>query len=234
MTSPPKVAMPWTAVAVAVLLPLANVPLLRVSVTVEESPVTVLPPASSTATATGGGRGEPATPLPGCCVKESFAGVWIVNALDVALVRPPSRAVRGEGAGALSARLAKVATPAETGAVAVLLPPTKVPLLSVSVTVELLSPVNVLPNWSRTDTVTAGVRATPVSPLVGCWVNARLVATGDPNGVTRVPLAVSDAASVMVTVLVRLDVPLGIVLLTSTEKTTEPVVPALRAPTANV
>src|SRR5262249_46368405 len=129
---------------------------------------------------------------------------------------------------------ANVATPPETVAVAELLPPTKVPLLSVSVTVELLSPVNVLPNWSRTATVTAGVRATPVSPLVGCWANARLVATGEPNGGTRGPLAVAPAAVVMVTVLVRLDVPLGIVLLTSTEKTTEPVVPALKAPTANV
>jgi hypothetical protein len=70
------------------------VPLLRVSVTVEESPVTVLPPASSTATATGGVRGEPTTPLPGCCVKASCVGVWIVNELDVALVRLPSVAVR--------------------------------------------------------------------------------------------------------------------------------------------
>src|SRR5262249_45953413 len=101
MTSPPKVATPWTAVAVAVLPPPANVPPLRVSVTVEESPVTVLPGAASTATATGAGRGarrrrggEPTTPLPGCCVKASFAGVWIVNELDVALVRLPSVAVR--------------------------------------------------------------------------------------------------------------------------------------------
>jgi hypothetical protein len=60
------------------------------------------------------------------------------------------------------------------------------------------------------------------------------VATGDPNGVTRVPLLLSPAASVIVTVLVRLVVPAGIVPLTSTEKTTEPVAPALRAPTANV
>src|SRR5262249_34501140 len=70
--------------------------------------------------------------------------------------------------GAATARLPKVATPPETAAVAVLPPPTKVPPLSVSVTVELLSAVKVLPYWSSTATWTAGLRATPVSPLGGC------------------------------------------------------------------
>jgi hypothetical protein len=65
-------------------------------------------------------------------------------------------------------------------------------------------------------------------------VHARLVATGVPRGVTRVALALSDAASVMVTVLVRLAVPVGSVLAISTENTTEPVAPALKAPTVNV
>src|SRR5262249_61733816 len=105
MTSPPKVAMPWTAVAVAVLLPLANVPLLRVSVTVEESPVTVLPPASSTATATGGGRGGPATPVPGCCGEESLGGGGVGDALGGGLLRPPALAGRVDGAGARDARV---------------------------------------------------------------------------------------------------------------------------------
>ncbi len=94
MTSPPNVARPWTAAAVAELLPLENVPLLRVSVTVEESPATVLPPASSTATTTGGLSGVPTTPLLGCWVKASFVGVWIAKETDVALVRLPSLAVR--------------------------------------------------------------------------------------------------------------------------------------------
>src|SRR5262249_61412907 len=99
---------------------------------------------------------------------------------------------------------ANVATPPYTVAVAELLPPTKLPLLSVKVTVELLSAVNVLPNWSRTVTVTAGVRATPVSPLCGCWGNARLVATGEPNGGTSGALAGAGAAVVVVNRVVRL------------------------------
>ena len=94
MTSPPKVAIPWTAAAVAVLLPLAKVPLLSVSVTVDESPATVLPAASSTATTTGGVSGEPITPLGGCCVKASCVGVWMAKDIEVALVRLASVPVR--------------------------------------------------------------------------------------------------------------------------------------------
>ena len=49
-----NVAIPLTVLAVAVLVPLANVPLLRVSVTVDVLAVTVLPWVSSTATVTAG------------------------------------------------------------------------------------------------------------------------------------------------------------------------------------
>jgi hypothetical protein len=65
-------------------------------------------------------------------------------------------------------------------------------------------------------------------------VNASLVARGAPSGVTRVAVWESEAASVIVTVFVRLVVPGGIVAARSTEKTTEPVVPAFSAPTLKV
>jgi len=64
----PKVATPVTALAMTAL------PLLSVSVTAELSPATTFPLASSTATVTGGLRGTPMVPLPGCRVKASFVG----------------------------------------------------------------------------------------------------------------------------------------------------------------
>ncbi len=94
MTRPPKLATPLTALAVAVVLPLAKVPLLSVSVTVDVSPVTVLLLASCTAAAIGGLRAVPNTPFGGCCVKASFVGVWMVKEFEVALVKLPSVAFR--------------------------------------------------------------------------------------------------------------------------------------------
>src|SRR5262249_36294230 len=90
------------------------------------------------------------------------------------------------------------------------------------------------PHCSRPAPLAAGVRAPPDSPLPGCCVNARLVSTGVPSGVTRVAEFWSPLASLMLTVLLRLDVPDGRVLFTWTVKTTEPVTPALSAPTEKV
>src|SRR6202047_4412046 len=85
MTRLLKVATPFAALAVAVLLPPAKVPLLRVSVTEEVSLVTVLPLLSSTATVTAGLMAAPPVAVVGCWTKASFeaAPAVIVNALEV-------------------------------------------------------------------------------------------------------------------------------------------------------
>ena len=69
----------------------------------------------------------------------------------------------------------KVATPLDAAAVAVVEPPSNVPLPSVKVTVEL-SVVITLLNWSSTFTVTAGLIATPAVALVGCCPKMTLFA----------------------------------------------------------
>ena len=128
-----------------------------------------------------------------------------------------------------------VATPFETVAVAVFEPPEKVPLLRVRVTIEELSPVKVLPNWSCTVTCTGGLSAMPALPLVGgSWLKINLDSEGGGMGVNRLPLPLSPAASAMVTLLVTPVVPRGIEAFRSNEKTKEPVTPAAKAPTAKV
>src|SRR5262245_37426644 len=96
MTRLLNVARPFTAAALAVLEPPANVPELRVSVTVDVLPVTVLPNASRTPTVTAGVIVAPVVALVGCWRKASFAAApgLTVNELDVALVSVPSLAVK--------------------------------------------------------------------------------------------------------------------------------------------
>jgi hypothetical protein len=65
MTRLLKVATPFTAWAVAVGLPFANVPALKVRVTVELSLEMTLPNWSCTATVTAGPRATPAVPVAG-------------------------------------------------------------------------------------------------------------------------------------------------------------------------
>ena len=72
-------------------------------------------------------------------------------------------------------RLLNVATPFTAAAPTVPEPPANVPELRVSVTVDVL-PGTVLPNASRTATVTAGVIAAPAVALVGCCANTTLAA----------------------------------------------------------
>ena len=69
----PKVATPFTAWTLTVLPPPANVPPLRVSVTVEVSPGSTPPAASSTATRTAGLMGVPLDVPVGCCRNASLA-----------------------------------------------------------------------------------------------------------------------------------------------------------------
>src|SRR5262249_6985148 len=117
-------------------------------------------------------------------------------------------------------RLAKVATPLDSWAVTVVPPPTKVPPLSVNVTVEELSAVKVLLNWSWAATWIGGLRAMPALPVAGGWVvNTSLVSAGGGIGVLRLALIWSPAASAIVTVLVMVVVPTGILALRSTENT---------------
>ena len=66
MTRLLNVATSLTTVADTDVAPSAKVPPMRVSLTVEESVVTVWPVPSSTATTKGGLRGTPAVPLGGC------------------------------------------------------------------------------------------------------------------------------------------------------------------------
>ena len=77
----PKVAIPLTAATLAVVPPPAKVPPLNVSVTVDVSAVTVLPKASSTATATAGLMAAPAVASLGAWANASWvaAAALIVN-----------------------------------------------------------------------------------------------------------------------------------------------------------
>ncbi len=68
-----------------------------------------------------------------------------------------------------------MATPPDAAAVAVLEPPSNVPLLSVRVTVEV-SVLTRLLYASSTFTVTAGLMAAPAVASVGCWPRTTLVA----------------------------------------------------------
>src|SRR5690349_21299084 len=91
-----KIATPDDAVAVAVAEPSANVPLSRVSVTVELSPVTTLPYGSSTATVTAGLIATPAGASVGCWTNDTrlaAAGLTVKLALGPPGVSDPSVAV---------------------------------------------------------------------------------------------------------------------------------------------
>src|SRR5262245_27551718 len=127
MTRLLNVATPLTAGAVTAVAPLANVPWLSVSVTVDESVLTVWPAMSCTAP-TNGPRGAPAVPTLGCWRYAIFAGgggstatlskrTWPVNALLVAVRNP------GNTADAVP-RVVRPETVQETGARTVVPGPT--------------------------------------------------------------------------------------------------------------
>src|SRR5437763_10901699 len=84
MTRLPNVATPLTAFTVTVFPPPANVPPLRVRVTAEVLPVTVLPNESCTATVTAGVIGTVAVLGVGCWTNPRFAAAagLIVNAAN--------------------------------------------------------------------------------------------------------------------------------------------------------
>src|SRR3954468_4022829 len=93
-------------------------------------------------------------------------------------------------------RLEKVATPPTADTVVVpdsVPPPGLAPIATVMLAVEL---VTVLPNASCTATCTAGLIAAPALALVGCTVNATLVATSGLmlNAVDVAPASGADAA----------------------------------------
>ena len=90
-----NVATPLDAVAVAVVEPVENLPLLRVKVTVELFVVTTFPKASSTSTVTPGLMATPAVALVGCWPKTNLvaAAALIVKVDEVAVVRAASVAM---------------------------------------------------------------------------------------------------------------------------------------------
>src|SRR5437868_1025735 len=68
----------------------------------------------------------------------------------------------------------KLTPPPSTSLFPSLDPPSNVPLLNVSVTVDV-SVVTILPNVSSMFTVTAGLSATPAVAFVGCCPNTTLL-----------------------------------------------------------
>ena len=145
-------ATPFTAAAVTALLPDENVPLLIVSVTADESAATVIPYASSTATVTAGLMITPAAAAVGCCRNASFAAApKTVKLCEVAPLSVPSAAVSVYAPDVLIVTLLNVAIPFTAATVTELPPKEKVPLPSVSVTLEEL-PMTMFPLASSTAT----------------------------------------------------------------------------------
>ena len=183
MVSPEKLAIPVTAVWVAVpdsvpppgLLPMARV-------TLAANPVAVLPKLSRAVTRIAGVIAAPAGVVLGWPVKTSrFAAAGeIVNELLVAVrVEPLSVALACSVYPAptcATLRSANVATPLCAGIVLVpdrVSPPGFEAMTIVTLPLKLVS---VLPSASWAATFTAGVIATPATAALGCTVNASCVA----------------------------------------------------------
>src|SRR5262249_25796038 len=132
--------MPLTAFAAAVFDPPSKLPLLSVSVTGELSVVTTLPNASSTSTVTAGLTDTPAVVFIGCC---PYASLLACAALIVKLllgpegVSDPSVADKVLFRATATLRPLKVAISLHDSVPVLFDPPSKLPLLSVSVTGEL-------------------------------------------------------------------------------------------------
>ncbi len=166
--------------------------------------VTVLPKASWTVTWTAGLMLTPATVVLGWTVNASLlaaAGVTL-KVLLVAPVSVPLVALRVYPVPVLLIdKLLKVATPltAFTGVVPLSVPPPG--LAPMAMVIEALLPVTVLPKASWTLTWTAGLMLTPATVLLGCWLNASLLAVAAPTLIGLVvPVILLVTVSVAVTV----------------------------------
>src|SRR6185295_12602276 len=195
-----NVATPLTAATVVVpesAPPPGLVPIATVMLAVEL--VTVLLNASCTVTCTAGAIATPAIALDGWTVNATLAaaaGLTLNAELD-APESAPDAAVRVYPTPALSIeRLAKLATPFTAATVATpesVPPPGLVPIATVTLAEEL---VTVLPNASCTATWTAGEMAAPAMVVVGCTVNATLLAAAGVmlNAADVAPVSGADAA----------------------------------------
>ena len=171
-----KVATPLTALTV--LVP-ASVPLeglVPIATVIEALElVTVLPPASCTATLTAGLIESAAVALLGCIVKASLRVILKVKL--VAWVKGELVALRVYPLPALSIlRLLKVAIPL---AALIVLVPDNVPLdglVLIATVIDALEVVTVLPLASWTATVTAGLIDAAAKVLLGCCTKANLLA----------------------------------------------------------